>query len=378
MSLKLTHVIKRMEHGGCLVLLTMLCSCFPAQAAVVNPNVTADTCVLLGDEDLTSHYVYLPTNIVVKPLSTQWRLDLTFNEDRQKPLVCVRLVLKEEKIQLGLYTEKCEDENIKDFNLWKSQYVRPHEWTMINISVTGHITLAVDKGDPINLLSPVPVSKHGFVYVSQKHSVDIALGCQVNCPACRASKPSGNKLSTIAELKTTTEKFFLKVGREFTRLNFEIMCETQLGQEVFVGNTDINPTDIEELTPLKQWHKISLEYYDTEDTYIIAIDYRRARKESTGLKACSVFKKFFVRAAGETLYSYDCDPTSGEIHIESPDETHPKMNQESSVAGAVGVAVVCTIALIGVISLLLYLAGYRIKHEAINQVCRKCTSSNET
>lgn len=354
-----------------LVLLLWCCqgSCTAAVSQDGSPVADLSTkCVTLEESDLPSHYVHLPTNITVSPNDTLWRLDFTIHRDEEQkgPLICVSLEVIGEKIRLSLFVGRCEDRDIVDFQLWKPTYVMPKKWTAIQVkNNASFVVLKVEGNDQDTPLVPseLTLPTKGLLRVTRSKSLSLALGCRVKCPATIGSKANTTDLSTIKELKKSSDRFFFRPGKDFMRMNFEMNCETPLGHEVSVGNTDLHREDIEELTPLLQWHKVFLDFDSASDVFKIVIDYRPAKEVSSGLHACSTFKSFSVRAAGEIFVSFTCDPSSGEVEVNIPEEKTDCESPPNVFIATVSTVVIIAALLIAILTAIAILpfCGYTIK-----------------
>ncbi|KAG7161151.1 hypothetical protein Hamer_G028196 [Homarus americanus] len=303
--------------------LAVWCWCLLARVTLVNTENTVERCVILKDGDLPTRFVPLPVNITTKPLTLGWRLDFTVHnkeeEEEEAPLVCVSIEVKDPDIRLSLFKGKCEGD-VVDFHLWNLHEMKIGDWSTVQVTVNDSvINLQLGNNKPKSLTSrSVTLASDTLLQVSHKRSIDLAVGCPINCPAVRGSPASGNRLSTVKELKKRSEKFFFKPGREFARLNFEMKCETPLGHEVRFGDTTLTRDHIEELSPLSKWHYLFLQYDDEQNIFEIFINYRPAKTISVGLNICNTFRNFIVRAEGETFFSFTCDPTSGESQLLPP------------------------------------------------------------
>ncbi|KAG7163063.1 hypothetical protein Hamer_G002126 [Homarus americanus] len=345
--------------------LAVWCWCLLARFTLVNTENNVERCVILGNGDLPTHFVPLPVNITTKPLTLDWRLDFTVHneEEEEAPLVCVSIEVKVPDIRLSLFIGKCEGD-VVDSHLWNSQQMEIRDLSTVLVTLNNSvISLQLGNNKPKSLASrSVTLPSHTLLRVSHKRSIDLAVGCPIKCPAVLGSRASGNRLSTVKKLKKRSENFFFKPGREFARLNFEMKCETPLGNEVFLGDTTITRDQIEERSILSMWHNMSLLYNDEQNIFEIFINYRPAKTISNGLQICNIFRNFIVRAEGETFFSFTCDPTSGESQLTASSIVQDLTVNSLDVVKVVLVAIIVTLLIIvPTIYFLLRCAGFKFE-----------------
>ncbi|ROT65346.1 hypothetical protein C7M84_016679 [Penaeus vannamei] len=298
-----------------LSLLWTLCH----SASTIQDGLAQKTCLEQGPSDVPSRNTSLPGSLSIKPHEAKWRVDFALSDDSGKR-ACVSLEVIMEKIQLSLYNTEFAEESIADFQRWPLNYVRRGQWTLLNVTVKSNaLYLSTQLSEPTKLVMPDKDLPKGVLQVTKSGGANFSLECQVNCPATIGSTDRGEGiLSTIKEMRSPYEHFYLKPGKGFARLNFEIACETLLGYEVTVGETDLSKDELARLVPLERWHKIFLEYDKEGEHYNVLVDYRQAKVIGNGLSNCQEFRSFLVRAEGETFVSFICDPATGEYEAMPP------------------------------------------------------------
>ncbi|XP_063586398.1 uncharacterized protein LOC134763793 [Penaeus indicus] len=342
------------------VLLSLLWT-FCQSVSVIQDGLAQKTCLEQGPSDVPSRNISLPGTLTVNPNEAEWRFNFMLSDDKDER-ACVSLEVIMEKIQLSLYKTECVENNIVDFQLWPLNYVRRGQWTLLNVTVKSNVLyLSTPLSDPTKLVMPTGDLPQEVFQVTHSHGVTFSLGCQVNCPATVGSKNKGEGLlSTIKEMGSPYEHFFLKPGTGFARLSFEIACETLLGYEVTVGETDLSKDELAVLVPLERWHKIFLEYDKESQHYTVFVDYRQTKVIANGLSHCQEFSRFLVRAEGETFVSFICDPATGEYEAKPP--TCEASHHETHLAASISAAVFITIVIVVSLSYLtLYLLGYKLQ-----------------
>lgn len=276
------------------------------------------------EDSVASPFISLPTNITVSPHEHHWRLEFVIQESvMEDPQACVNLQATEEKIIISLFKGKCQDQNMIDFQLWPLEYVMPGDWTMIHVR-NNYTSIVLVPGEhyQTSLISHKNnLPQRGFLKVTNLTSVEIALRCHSKCPVTQGSHPNTTAFTNIITLKDPNGGFYFWPGRDFTKMNIEMNCTTQIGQRVGVGFTILTSEDFE---GLMQWHKIILNFVDSEDVFRIIIDHQVVRNVSRGLYVCATFTNFRVSAAGETFVSSSCDPTI--THVDrSPSQVNDKL-----------------------------------------------------
>ncbi|XP_047471154.1 uncharacterized protein LOC125026623 [Penaeus chinensis] len=342
------------------VLLSLLWT-FCQSASVIQDGLVQKTCLEQGPSDVPSRNTSLPEIFTVKPNEAEWRFNFTLADDKDER-ACVSLEVIMEKIQLSLYKTECVGDNIVDFQLWPLNYVRRGQWTLLNVTVKSNVLyLSTPQSESTKLVISTGDLPQGVFQVTNSRGVSFSLGCQVNCPATVGSKNKGEGLlSTIKEMRSPYEHFYLKPGIGFARLNFEIACETLLGYEVTVGETDLSKDELAVLVPLEKWHKIFLEYDKESQNYAVFVDYRQTKVITNGLSHCQEFSRFLVRAEGETFVSFICDPATGEYKAKPPacEASHHETHLVKPISAAVFITIMIVVSLSYAI---LYLLGYRLQ-----------------
>lgn len=342
------------------VLLSLLWT-FCQSVGVIQGGLAQKTCLEQGPSDVPSRSTSLPGTLTVKPNEAEWRFDFTLGDDSDKR-ACVSLEVIMGKIQLSLYKTECVGDNIVDFQLWPLNYVLKGQWTLLNVTVKSDaLHLCTPLSESTKLVMPTGDLPQGALQVTHSLGVTFSLECQVNCPATVGSTDRGQGLlSTIKEMGNPYEHFYLKPGVGFARLNFEIACETLLGYEVTVGETDLSKEELAVLVPLERWHKIFLEYDKESQRYTVFVDYRQTKVIGSGVSHCQEFRRFLVRAEGETFVSFICDPATGQYEVKPSacEDSH----QESHLATPIFAAIFITIVIVVTLSYLsLYLLGYKLQ-----------------
>ncbi|XP_042859000.1 uncharacterized protein LOC122245112 [Penaeus japonicus] len=323
----------------------------------------AQKCIEQKLSDLPSRNTSLPGTLTIKPSEVEWNIHFTLMDDSDKT-ACVGLEVKTGKIQLSLYKTECVEENIVDFQLWPLNYVRKSQWTMLNVTIEAeNIFISTSLGESTKMVMREDDLPKGVFQVKEVRGASFSLECQVNCPGIIGSRNRGEgMLSTIREVGSSYKHFYLKPGKGFARLNFEVACETLLGYEVTVGGTDLSKEELAVLVPMEKWHNIFLEYDKENAQYSILVDYRQTKLIASGLSYCHEFKRFLVRAEGETFVSFTCDPSTGEY--EAKDAVCETLVQgRHSSTTLLATILITALAVAMVIYLTLYLLGFAIRKE---------------
>lgn len=276
------------------------------------------SCVSLTAHELPTTLVPLPTNITVMSPIPDWQFDFTIQRtEGEEPLVCIRLGAISRSIKVSLFVGRCEDQNLVDSQLWRLIYMMPREWTMIDVTQNqSSILLQLEEGEPTSLaIKDITLPARTSLRVTFTRGVNIALTCPVNCPALQGSTPGSSDLSTVAELKNMQETFFFKPGRDFKKLNIEITCITSPKGYKILPEIELTQADIEDITHLQQWNMVFLIFDNSTKAFEIDINYQTAKEVTQNLQECDIFESFKVRVAGESYFSFVCNPMISDVNV---------------------------------------------------------------
>lgn len=291
------------------VLLVVLCCSLSSLTADATKRPHLPKCAAVTSPQVPPQSNVLPTSITFRPLAQDWLLDFTIQGAKEKtPSVCITL-LPTQQTEQKVVPGHCQHHRTVDFETLKPKYVMNQDWITVHVTHGNLlIKLKVEGSDEDSLdVHSGSLPKDAFLKVSHSKSLEVALGCDNNCPAIQGSKANTTFLTTIKTLPNTLETFFFWPGEDFVRLNLEIQCQTSHGSEARLVPTDLTQKDMEEL---KRWHKIDLDYDDEKDVFKVIVNGQTVKNvSSSGLEVCNVFRGFSITAAGETFFSFTCDPS---------------------------------------------------------------------
>lgn len=258
------------------------------------------------DLSLWSTYYSLPTNLTIKPTAPGWSLDFALALGEGSPTACVRMEQKQSTVRLLLYKGDCKDGNLMDYNFLNNVSVLPHAWTSLALDVKRNSVLVKGPGaDPIPLKATISSLPRDSLHVTVAQGVEAAVGCRVNCPQYRRASEGIDKRKNVMNSQQDDVLFYFRPGKEFVRLEYEVSCTTVLGHKVFMSIADIVPPDH---LPRGLWHLVELQRLG--GVAEVRLNYKLLKQKEFP-HSCT-FNEHIIRVMGDSLFSFSCNPTSGE------------------------------------------------------------------
>ncbi|QBB28699.1 hypothetical protein HgNV_094 [Homarus gammarus nudivirus] len=350
--------------------------------------VAAESCVVLRDDEVPTHFVPIPVNIIVKPFALYWRLNFTIHgSNNTEPVACVSFeTMKGEDLRFVLFSGRCkETEDIIDVGIWELRNAKIKEWSTLQVMVSGNvINLQLGDSEPKTLKhKSIIITKHSRLQITYKQAIDVAIECHNKCPAIKGQ----SSVSNVRELNERNVKLYFRPGKDFVQLNFEIACTTLLGNEVFFGDVSITREQFLRLEKKKifsDWYYLILEYDSDQNSINLVVNYEHINTKSSKFKTCDAFIGITMRVVGTGYFSFDCNPINGELRKEIIPTKGPRLvNTFGVIAASITLTSLGVFIIVFLVYLLIYHIGYRINYNHSprdwkNICCKKREADCET